>query len=148
MVEFFTHNETVVGSIPTWLIIKMMCFMNILATFSNILNNGQRKYKHFVKYPASKLVLDILTLLFQENLIRGFFIKKIKTEDFVIVLLKYGFDKKLCFTPIRTCTKTNKNIYKHQNGLGLHIKSTSKGIMTNYTSSKLKLGGILLMKIS
>ena len=71
--------------------------MSILANFSNILNNGQHKYKHFVKYPASKLILDILTLLFQENLIRGFYIKKIKTEDFAIILLKYGFNKKTGF---------------------------------------------------
>jgi small subunit ribosomal protein S8 len=122
--------------------------MNILATFSNILNNGQRKYKHFVKYPASKLVLDILTLLFQENLIRGFYVKKIKTEDFAIILLKYGFNKKISFTPVTTSARNNKNVHKYQNGLGLHVISTSKGIMTNYTSSKLKLGGILLMKIS
>jgi small subunit ribosomal protein S8 len=122
--------------------------MNILATFSNILNNGQRKYKHFVRYPASKLVLDILTLLFQENLIRGFYIKRIKTEDFAIILLKYGFNKNISFTPVITSSRTNKITHKHQNGLGLHVLSTSKGIMTSYTSSKLKLGGILLMKIS
>ncbi|YP_001874771.1 ribosomal protein S8 (mitochondrion) [Hemiselmis andersenii] len=122
--------------------------MSILANFSNILNNGQHKYKHFVKYPASKLILDILTLLFQENLIRGFYIKKIKTEDFAIILLKYGFNKKTSFIPTVASYITNKTIYKHQNGLGLLVLSTSKGIMTNYTSSKLKLGGILLMKIS
>lgn len=126
--------------------------MNTIANLSNAINIGQHKYKHFVKYPASKLIIDVTSLLFQENLIRGFFIEKSNTKYFVIVLLKYGSNKKtfqkISFIHKTASYKKHKKTQKCQNGLGLYIISTSKGIMTNYKSSKLKLGGILLMKIS
>jgi small subunit ribosomal protein S8 len=126
--------------------------MNILANLSNALNNGQNKYKNFVKYPVSKLTVDLIILLFQENMIRGFFFEKNNKKYFVIILLKYESNNKSCqkvsFMPKTLPFKKHKDHLKYQNGLGLYILSTSKGIMTNYRSSKLKLGGIILMKIS
>jgi small subunit ribosomal protein S8 len=127
--------------------------MNIIANLSNCINNGQRRYKHFVKCCISKLTIDVITLLFQENIIRGFFFEKTTKNHFVVVLLKYKSNKK-CFNKVSFITikvasfKKHNGIQKYRNGLGLYIISTSKGMMTNHTTSKLKLGGILLMSIS
>jgi ribosomal protein S8 len=126
--------------------------MSIIQNILNTINNGQHKYKHFIKYPATNLIVNIATLLFQENLIRSFFFEKSCAKYFVIILLKYSPTIKdftqLSFiarkvVPFKKC----KSILKHKNGMGLYIISTRQGIMTNNVTSKLKLGGISLITI-
>lgn len=125
--------------------------MNILANFSNTINIGQNRYKHFVNFQVSKLNLEIAGLLFQENLIRGFFLSKESSVSVITVLLKYQSNQKI-FNNIKLLSKANaykqsKAIRRYQNGLGLYVLSTSKGVMTNYRASKLKLGGVMLIRI-
>ena len=125
--------------------------MNILANFSNTINIGQNRYKHYVNFQVSKLNLEIAGLLFQENLIRGFFLSKESTVSVITVLLKYQSNQKI-FNNIKLLSKANaykqsKAIRRYQNGLGLYVLSTSKGVMTNYRASKLKLGGVMLIRI-
>jgi|SaaInl85LU_5_DNA_1037374.scaffolds.fasta_scaffold69282_2 small subunit ribosomal protein S8 len=125
--------------------------MNILANFSNTINIGQNRYKHYVNFQVSKLNLEIAGLLFQENLIRGFFLSKESSVSVITVLLKYQSNQKI-FNNIKLLSKANaykqsKAIRRYQNGLGLYVLSTSKGVMTNYRASKLKLGGVMLIRI-
>jgi len=125
--------------------------MNILANFSNTINIGQNRYKHFVNFQVSKLNLEIAGLLFQENLIRGFFLSKKDSMSVITVLLKYQSNQKI-FNNMKLLSKANaykqsKAIRRYQNGLGLYVLSTSKGVMTNYRASKLKLGGVMLIRI-
>ena len=125
--------------------------MNILANFSNTINIGQNRYKHFVNFQVSKLNLEIAGLLFQENLIRGFFLSKESSVSVITVLLKYQSNQKI-FNNMKLLSKANaykqsKAIRRYQNGLGLYVLSTSKGVMTNYRASKLKLGGVMLIRI-
>ena len=125
--------------------------MNILANFSNTINIGQNRYKHYVNFQVSKLNLEIAGLLFQENLIRGFFLSKGSSASVITVLLKYQSNQKI-FNNMMLLSKANaykqsKAIKRHQNGLGLYVLSTSKGVMTNYRASKLKLGGVMLIRI-
>lgn len=125
--------------------------MNALANFSNTINIGQNKYKHYVNLQISKVNIEIAGLLFQENLIRGFFLSNNGSASAITVLLKYQSNKKI-FNNMMLLSKTNaykqsKAIKRYQNGLGLYILSTSKGVMTNYRASKLKLGGVMLIRI-
>lgn len=125
--------------------------MNILANFSNTINIGQNRYKHFVNFQVSKLNLEFAGLLFQENLIRGFFLSKENSVSVITVLLKYQSNQKI-FNNMKLLSKANaykqsKAIRRCQNGLGLYVLSTSKGVMTNYRASKLKLGGVMLIRI-
>jgi small subunit ribosomal protein S8 len=125
--------------------------MNILANFSNTINIGQNRYKHYVNFQVSKLNLEIAGLLFQENLIRGFFLSKGGSASVITVLLKYQSNQKI-FNNMMLLSKANaykqsKAIKRYQNGLGLYVLSTSKGVMTNYRASKLKLGGVMLIRI-
>jgi small subunit ribosomal protein S8 len=124
--------------------------MNIVANLSNCIKNAQSKYKHFIKYHISKFSLNLITLLFQENIIRGFFFEK-AAKNFVVLLkyesIKKGF-KKIAFKPKKAINfKPYKIVAKYHNGLGLYIVSTSKGVMTNRVSYQLKLGGILIMSV-
>ena len=125
--------------------------MNILANFSNTINIGQNRYKHYVNFQVSKLNLEIAGLLFQENLIRAFFLSKENSVSVITVLLKYQSNQKI-FNNMMLLSKANaykqsKAIKRYQNGLGLYVLSTSKGVMTNYRASKLKLGGVMLIRI-
>jgi len=125
--------------------------MNILANFSNTINIGQNRYKHYVNFQVSKLNLEIAGLLFQENLIRGFFLSKESSVSVITVLLKYQNNQKI-FNNMKLLSKANaykqsKAIRRYQNGLGLYVLSTSKGVMTNSRASKLKLGGVMLIRI-
>jgi small subunit ribosomal protein S8 len=125
--------------------------MNVLANFSNTINIGQNKYKHYVSLDASKVNIEIAGLLFQENLIRGFFLSNNDSASVITVLLKYQSNQKI-FNNMALLSKTNaykqsKAIKRYQNGLGIYILATSKGIMSNYRASKLKLGGVMLIRI-
>lgn len=124
--------------------------MNVISHFSNSINNNYSKYKHFIKYRSSKFILDISKLLFQEALIRGFFLGYKETAYFIIVLLKHNFSKfflnRLTFISNRFILYKKNTKYK--NGLGLFLISTKKGCMVNMYATKLKLGGILFMKIT
>lgn len=122
--------------------------MNVLANFSNTINTGQNRYKHYVNLEISKVNIEIVVLVFQENLIRGFFFNK---SSSITVLLKYQSNQKI-FQNMMLLSKTraykqSKAIKRYKNGLGLYILSTSKGMMTNYRASKLKLGGVMLIRI-
>jgi len=124
--------------------------MYSLINLSNTINLAQKKYKHIIQCPVSALAINITTLLFQENLIRGFFIETKNKKYYVSILLKYGASKlifqKLIFMSKFFSYKKN-TILKLQNGLGLYLISTSKGLVTNNNAAKLKLGGIVLIKM-
>nr|YP_009476615.1 ribosomal protein S8 [Chroomonas placoidea]AVM81108.1 ribosomal protein S8 [Chroomonas placoidea] len=126
--------------------------MSLAANLASKINNNQLKYKHYLRFPASKVLIEIVKVLFKENLIRGFFIEKNENKTYVYLLLKYGTCKKP-FQKVSAISKLTSNqksfqVVKYQNGLGLHIFSTSKGFLTNYEAAKLKLGGKLIIKIS
>ena len=67
------------------------------------------------------------------------------------MLLKYGKKQKkfpkISIISKRLSNKKSTQILKYNNGLGLYIISTSKGLMTNIKASKLKLGGTIIIKI-
>lgn len=125
--------------------------MNLIADLSSKINNNQKKYKHSLKYPASKVIIEIVKLLFKENFIRGFFIEKYNHKTYICLLLKYGTHQTI-FKKMSIISKVNSEkkafqIIKYNNGLGLYILSTSKGFLTNYDAIRLKLGGNLIIKI-
>jgi small subunit ribosomal protein S8 len=126
--------------------------MKTIANLLNNINNAQQNYKHFLKYPASKLTVELANLLRQEHFIRGFFLKKIKNKEIVYILLKYGKNKQIFyrvyFASKQLVYKKYSNLSKHKNGLGAYVLSSSKGLLNNNDALKLGLGGVLLLKIS
>ena len=125
--------------------------MRLIANLSSRINNNQQKYKHFLCYPASKVLIEIVKLLFKQSFIRGFFIEKNNNQGYIYLMLKYGSHTKI-FQKISgilkfNCDKQLSRIIKYNNGLGLYIISTSKGFVTNYEAVKLNLGGNFIIKI-
>lgn len=124
---------------------------NLITNLANKINNNKNRYKHFLIYPISKLIIEISRVLFKQNFIRAFFIINKNQQKYVYILLKYSSYKKT-FEKISKISKTISykktfKIIKYTNGLGLSIISTQKGLITSYDSKKLKLGGLLIIKI-
>lgn len=124
--------------------------MTITANLSSNFYNNQQKYKHLVKCFGSKFTIEIATILFKENIIRGFFLKKTNQKVYLYLILKYSKFKKFTkIFPMSTTINSKKvnKISKYHNGLGFYILSTSKGLITNSKATKLKLGGFFVMEI-
>ncbi len=103
-----------------------------------------------VNIKLSNLSLNVLDVLKEEGYIRDF----IKKNTHIEILLKYKD-----FNPIikniylvsssgRKVYYQYKELHKVNNGLGILILSTSKGIMSSKKAFLLKIGGEVLFKIT
>lgn len=124
--------------------------MNKINNFVNNIKNNHNNFKHFVKYPASNLIIEICNLFLTENFIRGYFIEQ-NSAKALVILLKYNMNKKV-FSQIFTKVKRSrldllKKNSKSVNGLGIEVISTIKGVTTNSKTIKLKLGGQKILQL-
>lgn len=124
--------------------------MNNVANFISNVKNNHANFKHFVKYPASNLILEICNLFLIENLIRGFFVEK-NNKKLLVILLRYNMNKKLFSQIVCTLKRLKlKDLKKNSNfinGLGIEIISTIKGLTNNPKALKLKLGGQKILQL-
>ncbi len=115
------------------------------------IKNAQMRKKESVEiYPKSKMKLEILRILKEEG-----FIEEYEEKDrTIIVKLRYYPDGEPLIKDVRRVSKPSRRVYvKYKelkpvmNGLGIAILSTSKGIMSDKTARKLKVGGELLLEV-
>ncbi len=115
------------------------------------IKNGQMRKKESVEiHPKSKMKLEILRILKEEGFIEGYE-EKDKT---VIVKLRYYPNGEPLIRDVRRVSKPSRRVYVKyselkpvMNGLGIAILSTPKGIMSDKTARKLKVGGELLLEV-
>jgi small subunit ribosomal protein S8 len=93
-------------------------------------------------------------VLKEEKYIKDFFF--ITDGDFVIIriFLKYDLNGKSVIEKIDRCSRPGQRIYvgsgeipRVLDGLGISILSTSKGVLSNKTATKLGIGGELLCEV-
>jgi ribosomal protein S8 len=124
-----------------------------LSPFITNIKNHHIKFKHVLKYPASKLIITLCTLFLKERLIRGYFFEKKNSKTFIIILLRYTMNKnvfhKMLFVYKHKCStlKLLQKNSKYLNGLGKEIIFTSKGMTLTSTAVKLHLGGQNILQI-
>ena len=107
-----------------------------------------------VKIPNSKFRAKILDVLKQEGYIADYkTIADEKNKNFLFVNLKYNEGLPV-IKEIKRVSKPGRRIYakadsisKIQNGLGLAIVSTSKGIMTDNDARTKNIGGEIICKV-
>jgi small subunit ribosomal protein S8 len=114
----------------------------------NILSNGQKNRKTFVKTPFSKKNWVVLDLLLANGFIKGFF----KDNYSIFVFLEY--QKGSGFVSIKQISSPGKPVYSscsklfhYKKGLGTLIISTPKGVMTDRDARFNQLGGKMLCSI-
>ena len=118
------------------------------------IRNAQMRLLNNVKIPNSKFRAKILDVLKQEGYISDYkTIADEKNKNFLFVNLKYNEGLPV-IKEIKRVSKPGRRIYakadsisKIQNGLGLAIVSTSKGIMTDNDARTKNIGGEIICKV-
>ena len=117
------------------------------------IRNGQMRSLTRIDVPASKFRLQILEILKLEGYINNFFVEKNKNISILKVDLKY-YEGNPVIKDIKRISKPGRRVYsraisipKIQNGLGLAIVSTSKGVMSDSEARKNNLGGEIICKV-
>ena len=107
-----------------------------------------------VLVPASNIKKSIAQILVDEGYIKSFKVIEDGKQGMIEIALKYGPNKSQVITGLRRVSKPGLRIYsncedmpKVQNGLGIVILSTSKGIMTDKDARKANVGGEVLAYI-
>ena len=121
--------------------------------FSRI-RNGQMRLLSTVDVPASNFRLQILEVLKNEGYISNFFLeKKENNKKNLKVDLKY-YEGNPVIKEIKRVSKPGRRIYsransipKIQNGLGLAIISTPKGVMSDNEARKNNIGGEIICRV-
>ena len=131
-----------------------MTFIDPIGDMITRIRNAQMRLLTNVKIPSSKFRAKILDVLKQEGYISDY---KLLTDSSnrgsLSVSLKYSNGQPV-IKEIKRISKPGRRIYasadsipKIQNGLGLAIVSTSKGIMTDNDARIKNVGGEIICRV-
>jgi len=131
-----------------------MSFTDPISDMITRIRNAQLRALNTVAIPNSKLRTRILDVLKEEGYISNYkTISNEKNSKFLLVDLKYNNGIPV-IREISRVSKPGRRIYtkadsipKIQNGLGIAIVSTSKGIMTDNDARSKKIGGEIICRV-
>ena len=131
-----------------------MTFADPIGDMITRIRNAQLRTLYNVKIPSSKFRAKILEVLKQEGYISNYkLLSDSKNKSTLVVDLKYHNGLPV-IKEIKRVSKPGRRIYaransipKIQNGLGLAIVSTSKGIMTDNDARSKKIGGEIICRV-
>ncbi len=118
------------------------------------IRNAQLRGKSTVSTPASKLRGRVLDVLQEEGFIRGYAtVEHLGNKPEFEIELKY-YDGKPVIRHIRRISTPGRRVYmpvttlpRVQNGLGISILSTSKGVMSDAMARTENVGGEILCEV-
>ena len=131
-----------------------MTLMDPIGDMFTRIRNGQMRKLTTIDVPASNFRIKILEVLKTEGYINNYFIeKKENNKKNLKVDLKY-YEGVPVIKEIKRVSKPGRRIYskavsipKIQNGLGLAILSTPKGVMSDNEARKNNLGGEIICRV-
>ena len=131
-----------------------MTFNDPIADMITRIRNAQLRTLNSVHIPNSKLRARILEVLKEEGYISSYKISTSeKNNKFLLVNLKYNNGVPV-IKEISRVSKPGRRVYtkadsipRIQNGLGIAIVSTSKGIMTDNDARTKKIGGEIICRV-
>ncbi len=101
-----------------------------------------------VDVPASKIKLDILSVLKNEGYIVDYKVKKNDVQGTITITLKYTNSNERVIKGLKRISKPGLKVYaksdeipKVFNGLGIAIVSTSQGVITGKEAKQKHIGG-------
>ena len=131
-----------------------MSMTDPIADFLTRIRNAYSTNKRWVDVPSSNMKKRIAYILKEEKYIKDFFF--IKDGNFVTIriFLKYDLNGNSVIEKIVRSCRPGQRIYVGNNkiprvldGLGISILSTSKGVVSNKTATKLGVGGEILCEV-
>ena len=131
-----------------------MTLMDPIGDMLTRIRNGQQRLMAKVEMPSSNLRLKILEVLKMEGFISSYYIeKKDNNKISLIVDLKY-YEGHPVIKDIKRISKPGRRVYSRatsipriQNGLGLAIISTNKGVMSDIEARKNNIGGEIICRV-
>jgi small subunit ribosomal protein S8 len=118
------------------------------------INNAQMRKKPKVSSPASRLRVSVLDVLKNEGYIRGYAsVEHANGRNEIEIELKY-FDGAPVIREISRVSKPGRRVYvaarnlpRINNGLGVAIVSTPKGVMADHEAREANVGGEILITV-
>ena len=131
-----------------------MAFVDPIGDMITRIRNAQMGSLSSVKIPGSKFRASILDVLKKEGYISDYkFLTDVKDKNSLTVSLKYDNGNPV-IKEIKRVSKPGRRIYAKadsipiiQNGLGLAIVSTSKGIMSDNDAKNKNIGGEIICRV-
>ena len=118
------------------------------------IKNAQLRNHKILKLPSSNFKVKISEVLKKEGFIIDYKVENKKTNKFELIInLKYNLGSPV-ISAIERISKPGRRIFssaqslpKINNGLGIAIISTPKGVMTDIEARKQRLGGEIICKV-
>ena len=117
------------------------------------IKNAQIRSHKTVELPSSNFKVKISEILKSEGYIIDYKVNKETKKPLLSINLKYHSGNPVISTiervskPGRRIFSSAESLPKINNGLGIAILSTSKGVMTDVDARKQKLGGEIICKV-
>ena len=117
------------------------------------IKNAQLRNHKVVELPSSNFKISIAEILKSEGYIADFKINDESKKPTLLINLKYHSGNPVISTieriskPGRRIFSSAESLPKINNGLGIAIISTPKGVMTDLDARKQKVGGEIICKV-
>ena len=115
--------------------------------------NAQARYHKKVELPSSNFKSKIADILKNEGFIKDFKVSSIEKKNVLSLELKYHSGNPVISNfervskPGRRIFSSADSLPKINNGLGIAILSTPKGVMTDIDARKQRVGGEIICKV-
>ena len=122
---------------------------DMIARIKNAQNRSHKK----VELPSSNFKVKIADILKNEGFIKDFNVNKETNKPTLLLELKYHSGNPVISTfervskPGRRIFSSADGLPKINNGLGIAILSTPKGVMTDIDARKQRVGGEIICKV-
>lgn len=131
-----------------------MSFTDPLGDMLTRIRNAQSARKSSVISPASNFRMNVLEVLKSEGYIRGYEKRNIRQGlDEIVIELKY-YENEPVISHIKRVSKPGRRIYSKienlapvENGLGISILSTPRGVLSDGKARELNVGGEVLCSV-
>ena len=117
------------------------------------IKNAQMRNHKKVQFPSSKFKTKIAEVIKSEGFILEHKISQIQNKQILEITLKYSSGNPV-ISSIQRVSKPGRRIFssaeslpKINNGLGIAIVSTPKGVMTDIDARKQKIGGEIICRV-
>ena len=117
------------------------------------IKNAQMRNHKQIELPSSNFKSKIAEILKSEGFIREFKVENKDNKSLLLIDLKYHSGNPVISTiervskPGRRIFSSAESLPKINNGLGIAIVSTPKGVMTDIDARKQKVGGEIICKV-
>jgi len=131
-----------------------MTLMDPIGDMLTRIRNGQQRLMAKVEMPSSNLRIKILEVLKIEGFITSYHIEKNENNKISLTVdLKY-YEGTPVIKDIKRISKPGRRVYSRatsipriQNGLGLAIISTNRGVMSDIEARKNNIGGEVICRV-